>query len=406
MSATCVREIYASASPDEEAVARYWWSLPPRSLLPLSNGGAYQLLFAGRPGGSAGPDVRDAVLCDAPPRLPLLDQNIRTVTRAQRYVGDVEFHVRSSDWIVHRHHTDPRYNNVILHVVLLCDDPAPTTRQDGLHVPICSLYDLPSRGEMPLTAAVAQGKTSWPCHHALQHMSDEERDRLLEQAGLLRFEQKAHAFVEQLHASTATPPYDLYDTCLLPALAEGLGYGRDRVFFHALGQRLLGREERLPEPLGRAASPAPLDAGRMRSLHLLVKRWRGSGLWRALRSRLQATQSPADVQRVLSALRAVFCETGLSVARTDILICNVVLPFAAAVALLERDPLLNEQALALYKTHPGLPSNSVTRMMSAQLKLAAEPSGSCRQQGLHYVYRETCQEKHCEVCMMGRRLSL
>ena len=118
---------------------------------------------------------------------------------------------------------------------------------------------------------------------------------------------------------------------------------------------------------------------------------------------------PADEQTVLptlSALRAVFCETGLSVARTDILICNIVLPFAAAVALLERDALLNEQALALYRMHPGLPSNSVTRMMSAQLKLASEPIGSCRQQGLHYVYRETCQEKRCELCMMGRRYSL
>jgi Protein of unknown function (DUF2851) len=398
-------EINASAFPDEEAVARRWWSLPPRSLLPLSNGDAYQLLFAGRPGGAAGPDVRDAVLCDAHPRPPLLAHDIRNVTHARRYVGDVEFHIRSSDWVVHRHHSDPRYNNVILHVVLLCDDSASTTRQDGLHVPVCSLYDLPTGINASLLSS--QDKTSWPCHYALQHISPEERDRLLEHAGLLRFEQKAHAFVEQLHASTAAPPYDLHATCLLPALAEGLGYGRDRAFFRALGQRLLGKGERLPEPLGRAAAPAPLDAGRMRSLHLLARR--GPDLWQRLRSIITSAHLPADGQTALptlSALRAVFCETGLSVARTDILICNIVLPFAAAVALLERDLLLNEQAQALYRMHPGLPSNSVTRMMSAQLKLASEPSGSCRQQGLHYVYRETCQEKRCEVCMLGSRLSL
>lgn len=405
MSTLCIRENNASAFPDEEAVARRWWSLPPRSLLPLSNGDAYQLLFAGRSGGAAGPDVRDAVLCDAHPRPPLLKQDIRNVTHAQRYVGDVEFHIRSSDWVVHRHHSDPRYNNVILHVVLLCDDSAPTTRQDGLHVPVCSLYDLPSGIDAPPLAS--QDKMSWPCQQTLHSMSSEERDRLLEHAGLLRFEQKTHAFVEQLHASTAALPYDLYATCLLPALAEGLGYGRDRAFFRALGQRLLGKGERLPEPLGRAAAPAPLDAGRMRSLHLLARR--GPGLWQRLRSIIASVQLPADQQTILpalSALRAVFCATRLSVARTDILICNIVLPFSSAVALLERDALLSEQAQALYRMHPGLASNSVTRMMSAQLQLPAEPVGSCRQQGLHYIYRETCQEKRCELCMMGRRLSL
>jgi hypothetical protein len=32
-------------------------------------------------------------------------------------VGQVEIHVKSSDWIRHRHHLDSQYNNVILHVV-------------------------------------------------------------------------------------------------------------------------------------------------------------------------------------------------------------------------------------------------------------------------------------------------
>src|SRR5438876_8816971 len=36
----------------------------------------------------------------------------------QRCCGDVEIHLNSEDWYHHRHHLDPRYNNVILHVVL------------------------------------------------------------------------------------------------------------------------------------------------------------------------------------------------------------------------------------------------------------------------------------------------
>lgn len=33
------------------------------------------------------------------------------------WVGQVEMHVRSSDWELHQHHLDPAYNNVVLHVV-------------------------------------------------------------------------------------------------------------------------------------------------------------------------------------------------------------------------------------------------------------------------------------------------
>jgi len=35
----------------------------------------------------------------------------------QFWAGNVEIHIKSSDWYSHRHHLDPNYENVILHVV-------------------------------------------------------------------------------------------------------------------------------------------------------------------------------------------------------------------------------------------------------------------------------------------------
>ncbi|MFN6040171.1 MAG: DUF2851 family protein, partial [Bacteroidota bacterium] len=35
----------------------------------------------------------------------------------QVFFGDVEIHVRASDWYAHNHHLDATYNNIILHVV-------------------------------------------------------------------------------------------------------------------------------------------------------------------------------------------------------------------------------------------------------------------------------------------------
>ena len=416
--------IYTPSVPYEDEVARRWWSLPLNCLLPLADGGYYQLLFPGRPGGSTGPDVRDAVLSIPVGREPVSNDPPQMISSADKLFGDIEFHVRSSDWRTHRHHIDPRYNAVMLHVVLICDDPYPTLRQDGTLVPVCSLYDLswpterayPShRGMQTADLHHSDVESSWPCQHIISTLPADERDRLLTRAGILRFEQKVHNFIEQLHATTSDDAhdtynaYDVYDACLIPALAEGLGYGRDRDFFRAVGLRLLQKRAALPEPLGHTPQPAPLDARRLHILALLLQRWRIPGAWQTLRACLLATNQPDNYKdpddraaTILATLRQAFTESGLSLARTDILIVNVVLPFAAAIALLEQHTLLAQRAHDLYIHHPGLPSNRITRSMSKQLQLPKEPQGSCQQQGLHYIYQQTCREKRCSICMMGK----
>ena len=370
-----------SSLPQEDVVVQRWESLPQGTHLPLMDGGTCQLVFAGRSGGPAGPDVRDAVLL---------------FPDGEQRVGDIEFHVRVSDWVAHKHFTDPRYNNVILHVVLLCDDLHPTTRQDGYSIPVCSLYDIPIAFRPENDDADSK---VWPCHTVMCNLSAAEQEKLLYQAGLLRFEQKTHAFVEALHemGGKGYDEADLYNDCLIPALAEGLAYGRDRAFFRAAGQRLLGQDTRVPEPLGRAAAPSLLDTKRLNVLRILLAR--EPNVWESLQRILVQTQ---DI--TLQALREYFCATGLSLVRADILICNVILPFAAAIALLEHNTLLGERAQTLYEMHPGLSSNTITRMMCRQLLLAHEPHGSCQQQGLHYIYQQTCQAKCCAECMMGRNV--
>ena len=49
------------------------------------------------------------------------------------WVGNVEIHDKASDWYLHGHHTDARYNNVVLHVVGTADRDAET--QAGTFVP-------------------------------------------------------------------------------------------------------------------------------------------------------------------------------------------------------------------------------------------------------------------------------
>ena len=73
----------------------------PRAALVTTAGEALRVIFRGRPGAGPGPDFRGAIIA-APGGL---------------LSGDIELHVRTSDFRRHGHLADPNYGEVILHVV-------------------------------------------------------------------------------------------------------------------------------------------------------------------------------------------------------------------------------------------------------------------------------------------------
>jgi Protein of unknown function (DUF2851) len=390
----------------EEDIARRWWALPLNVNLPLTNGESCQLIYPGRPGSSPGPDIRDAI-------LSFTSYHSRTGHAAahnqvEHITGDVEIHIRTADWFAHQHHTDVRYNNVVLHVVLVCDSSRPILRQDGIVIPTCSLNDV-----SPTT--YNRQPVRWPCHNVIAQLHEAELVHLLTRAGMLRFEMKAQGFFEPLNDARPSGTFSAYDVCLIPALAEGLGFGRDRAFFRAAGLHLIGAVTTIPDPLGRAPKPSPLDNHRLHMLGTLVEQWRTIGAWETFRQAFMPAissnaclPSPKDNASVparqlegLHQLRNIF--HGLGTARTDILICNIVLPFAAAVARKENYPALGEYARNLYSAYPDLSSNQITRTMCKQLLLRSEPKGACQQQGLHFIYAQTCREKRCHECLIGKQ---
>ena len=94
--------------------------------LRATDGREIQILKTGFWNGDAGPDfVKAEVIIDG-----------------KLYSGDVEVHVKSSEWQVHGHQADPKYNNVILHVVLWDDAiNLRTGKQSGEKVPTLALSE-------------------------------------------------------------------------------------------------------------------------------------------------------------------------------------------------------------------------------------------------------------------------
>jgi Protein of unknown function (DUF2851) len=56
------------------------------------------------------------------------------------WAGNVEIHIRSSDWIRHKHQHDEAYDNIILHVVF--EDDLELKRRNGEHIPTLVLKDV------------------------------------------------------------------------------------------------------------------------------------------------------------------------------------------------------------------------------------------------------------------------
>jgi len=63
--------------------------------------------------------------------------NAKLVIDEQLWAGNVEIHIKSSDWYAHNHETDANYDNVILHVVW--EDDVAVFRSDASEIPTLEL---------------------------------------------------------------------------------------------------------------------------------------------------------------------------------------------------------------------------------------------------------------------------
>jgi len=176
------------------------------------------VIYPGRANGDNGPDFRDAVI----------------VNKSHLTKGDIEVHVKSSDWYSHEHHADAEYNNVILHVVMWHDCNSATLLKSGKPVPVLCLakalrhqaYLLPYR--------------QLPCSQILDHMDRQTLVKLLNTAGEERFKQKARYFQTEIlrPAIRALSAGEEAGQVLFRGIMRALGYAKNTKPFEDLADRM------------------------------------------------------------------------------------------------------------------------------------------------------------------------
>lgn len=217
---------------NEPLLARLWLSGGwPRSATLDAEGRAFAIVYPGRAGHGPGPDLRGAILSRD-------DGSLLT--------GDVEFHVRASDWMRHGHARDPRYSRVIAHVIWRNDLPGPIARAPDPAVPLLT-FEL--SGIEPAILFHRLALPAPPCaptHEWLRRQPADERVAFLDRLGDERLAEKSLRFGADLHAVGA-------EQTLHAGVCDALGYSQNR-------QPMRRLAEEMPDVVARSILAAAVDA--------------------------------------------------------------------------------------------------------------------------------------------------
>lgn len=149
--------------------------------------------------------------------------------------GDIELHIRCNDWYAHKHHYDPAYNSVILHIVLDAQSAEPVLRQDGTKVPTSVIGHLiPSKLLTSIRDSLRQHDLS--CRNNIRHISPHVIDKQLEIASRLYLKQKKLQLLEDF--DTRQSPSVAWMKMVYLGWARGLGIPANIHQLHELAEFL------------------------------------------------------------------------------------------------------------------------------------------------------------------------
>jgi uncharacterized protein DUF2851 len=415
----------------------------------------------------AGPDFRNAEI--------FLD--------GVRLAGDVEIHLNSDDWFHHGHHHDPRYNQVILHVVLYSSHKN-CAKQNGdtileLEMKDCLLEELRLlQQKIPIYQFPFGPEVNVRlCRKFLEEQDQDSLIKILDSAGDLRMRRKKDDFKRRIEK-------DGFDQAFYEGVMEAMGYKQSRYAFRELARRVRLEELMrfdMPNRRGTDAMAAILlgTAGLLQEISQssfddetahyvqeIYKYWKRAEQTFHQRRLIGFCWYPSSTRpanfpaRRLTAIASFFHYFGHSLSafllkpvreiestrtchiirqwlelfskplhiywsyhfqfeshkftaprkligkeRSKILIVNVVLPCLLACSELNGDNGLEASLHRVYREHPLLCENSITRLMKHRLFGVSDRTKALirtahRQQALHHFFYDFCDNRDasCSRC--------
>lgn len=376
--------------------------------------------------------------------------NAKVEIDGHMWVGNVEMHVRASDWHRHGHDTDRAYDNVILHVV--DKDDAPVTRSNGERIAQLVLQVSPRFNEC--YERLVNARTEIPC---AARVGEVPHLVITEWMEALAFE-RLHGKIDRVRQLLNLYSGSWEDVCYV-TLARNLGFGINNEAFERLARRtplrllhkhsdsLLQLEALLLGQAGflgsaRVGSDAYVEQLRREYAFLANKfslQPMESEVWKTFRMRPQnfpfrrvallaqfvlggfnlmnAIIEAADDEKALRNLFAVeltgywasrytFGPEAATSARAlgnrsiDVILINTVAPLLYCRGELTGDYPMTERAIALLEQLRPEENSVVAQFAAAGIK----SDDALTTQALIQLKRNYCDTRKCIYCKIGHRL--
>lgn len=375
-----------------------------------TDGKSVEILSVGEHNRDAGPDYSHA----------------RIRIDGHEWVGNIEIHVCSSDWIKHRHQLDKAYDNIILHVVRTADKPIYNSK--GELVPQCEL-NYPSdkdylsalfESAQKMDSAIARIGCAEQLLHDPQLLTEGWRKTLLRK----RLECKRASITRLLEITKGSWEHALYIS-----LARNFGFHTNSVPFEELAINtplsclqkhrnslfqltalLLGQAGLINEPelqkeydfLRVKFGLTPLEGSIWKHARL---RPQNSPELRIRQFAQLMHQSENLLSKILDTddlkeLEVLFAVPQIGKSSVDILLINTVIPYKYAYALHQNNPVKAEQALRLMEKIPA-ENNTIVRQWRV---LGQEVKNAADTQALLHLYQNYCQHHECINCEVGYKI--
>lgn len=378
--------------------------------------------------------------------------NAKVRIDGKTWVGNVEIHMKASDWNRHGHSSDPSYDNVILHVVAVSDTRI--FRRDGTEIPQMKV-SLPEK--FYKTFAYLTGTSpEIRCASGLNRIDHINRIDWIETLTIERLQCKAARIEESLRKSNG----DWNISCFM-TLARALGFGLNGIPFEMLAESInLNHLRRHADNIvqmeafffGQAGLLDPLLNMGDRRYQLMCREYQflarkyslhpiPRASWKFARTRPQnlpyrriallakaMSETPDLLKRILDTggdeerLRNLFkwkldqywskrltfgsdsqtdaIPSSLSEGSINIMLINVAAPLLYAYALLHSDHEMKEAAIGLLS---GLPPERNAILREWQ-KWGFNAKDAGMSQALIHLKKEYCERNECLKCRFGQCL--
>lgn len=201
---------------DEKFLYHIWDEGHLQHDLSCISGKRLRIIYQGQYNTARGPDFKNAI-------IEIGDEQKR---------GDIEIHLKTTDWQAHNHQEDIYYNNVVLHAVLQHNSTYPLTiLEDGSAVEILSMEHQLSEEIQKLWQDLDESQKPAIYCDLLSAIDNDHLQVILHQAGMRRFAAKLKRFNTALSLSS-------FDQILYEGIFEALGYNKNKLNTLYLAQSL------------------------------------------------------------------------------------------------------------------------------------------------------------------------